>query len=85
MPPLTTKQKIAIGLSVPIVGLLFYFVLKWARENDEEDDENYTEETVVFSADLTSELTIQQQHVGAVIGKFFPRVYTALFLVHFYK
>ncbi|XP_046857698.1 uncharacterized protein LOC124451114 isoform X2 [Xenia sp. Carnegie-2017] len=68
MPPLTTKQKIAIGLSVPIVGLLFYFVLKWARENDEEDDENYTEETVVSSADLTSELTIQQQHVGAVIG-----------------
>jgi hypothetical protein len=67
MPTLTTNQKIAIALSVPVAGILFYFLLKWAREDDELEDTNYAEE-FVSSADLVSELQISQCHVGAVIG-----------------
>ena len=67
MPTLTTNQKIAIALSVPVAGILFYFLLKWAREDDELEDTSYAEE-FVSSADLVSELQISQCHVGAVIG-----------------
>jgi hypothetical protein len=35
MPNLTTNQKIATALSVPVAWVLFYFLLKWAREDDE--------------------------------------------------
>ena len=69
MPNFTTNQKIAIALSVPVAGVLFYFLLKWARENDEfDEDTNYEEEEFMSSADLVSELQISQSHVGAVIG-----------------
>lgn len=69
MPTFTTSQKVAIALSVPVAGVLFYFLLKWARDDDGfEDDTNYAEVEFVSSSDLVSEIQIQQSHVGAVIG-----------------
>jgi ABC-type transport system involved in Fe-S cluster assembly fused permease/ATPase subunit len=68
MPTLTTNQKIAIALSVPVAGVLFYFLLKWAREDEELEDDTNNEEDFVSSSDLVSELQIPQCHVGVVIG-----------------
>ena len=73
MPTLTTNQKIAIALSVPVAGVLFYFLLKWAREDDELEDEATDSADEFFlefvsTSDLVSELQIPQCHVGAVIG-----------------
>ena len=71
MPSLTTSQKIAIVVSVPVVGVLFYFLLKWSREDEQFADDAAAEETDEFraSSDLVSEVQIQQRHVGAVIGR----------------
>jgi hypothetical protein len=42
-------------LSAPVAGVLFYFLLKWAREDDKfGEDRNYEEEEFVSSADLVS-------------------------------
>lgn len=69
MVTLNSKQKLALALSVPVVGILFYFVLKWSRQDqDFEDDANPAEDEFISSADLVSEIQIQQRHVGAVIG-----------------
>ena len=69
MPNLTTKQKIAIALSVPVAGILFYVLLKWVREDEEFSNETNVDDTeFVSSTDLVSEMTVQQCHVGAIIG-----------------
>ena len=69
MPNLTTNQKIATALSMPVAGVLFYFLLKWDRKDDEfDEDRNYDEEEFVSIADLVSELQVSQSRVGAVIG-----------------
>ena len=71
MPTLTTNQKIAIALSVPVAGVLFYFLLKWTWENDEfiEGDATNNADEFVSTSDLVSELQIPKCHVGAVIGR----------------
>ena len=69
MQNLISNQKIATALSAPVAGVLFYFLLKWAREDDKfGEDRNYEEEEFVSSADLVSELQVSQSHVWAVIG-----------------
>ena len=65
MPSFTTSQKVAIALSIPVAGVLFYFFLKWSREDNEFGD---SEVEFVSSSDLVSEMQIQQCHVGAIIG-----------------
>lgn len=73
MPTLTTNQKIAIAVSVPVAGILLYFLLRWTRDEDEfvHDDAVEREEADEFitSSDLVSEVQIQQCHVGAIIGR----------------
>ena len=69
MPTFTTSQKVAIALSIPVGGVLFYFLLKWARDDHEhEDDTIYGGVEFVSSSDLVSQMQIQRSHVGAVIG-----------------
>ena len=56
MQNLITNQKIATALSAPVAGVLFYFLLKWALEDDKfGEDRNYEEKEFVSSADLVSE------------------------------
>lgn len=66
MPTLTTNQKIALAFSIPIAGILFYFLSKWRQEDS--DDEVGIEDEFVSSAELVSEMQIPQCHVGAIIG-----------------
>ena len=79
MPTFTTSQKVAIALSIPVAGVLFYFLLKWTRDDHElEDDTNYAGVEFVLSSDLVSQMQIQQSHVGAVIGT----VMSIVILIH---
>ena len=70
MPTLTTSQKVAIAVSVPIVAVALYVFLKWARDDDKDfDDVEVEEEFATSSRELVLEVKVAQEHVGAIIGR----------------
>lgn len=69
MPSLTTSQKVAIAVSVPLVAVVIYVVLRWVRENEDFDDVEEEEEQFATSSDLVLEVRVAQEHIGAVIGR----------------
>ena len=70
MPTLTTSQKVAIAVSVPIAAVALYVFLKWASDDDKDfDDVEVEEEFATSSRELVLEVKVAQEHVGAIIGR----------------
>lgn len=67
MPSLTTSQKVAIAVSVPLGAVVLYMFLKWAWDSD--DFEQEEGEGFATSSDLIFEVKVAQAHVGAILGR----------------
>ena len=71
MPSISSQQRIAIAIGVPVVAILLYFWLRRRQSADETGDYDREEESelVASANERTIEVKIPQSVAGVIIGK----------------